>query len=71
LAVNLRMAMYSASLTPHLGATPIWQRSLAAYVMVDQSYACSIIAYERNRDGTPAQQMAYYFGAVTPVVPVW
>jgi predicted branched-subunit amino acid permease len=71
LAVNLRMAMYSASLTPHLGATPIWQRALAAYVMVDQSYACSIIAYERNRDWTPAQKMAYYFGAVTPVVPVW
>jgi len=71
LAVNLRMAMYSASLTPHLGATPIWQRALAAYVMVDQSYACSILAYERNRDWTPTQKMAFYFGAVTPVIPVW
>lgn len=71
LAVNLRMAMYSASLTPHLGATPVWQRALAAYMMVDQSYACSILAYERNRDWTPAQKMAFYFGAVTPVIPVW
>ncbi|MCD1626197.1 AzlC family ABC transporter permease [Seohaeicola saemankumensis] len=71
LAVNLRMAMYSASLTPHLGATPIWQRALAAYVMVDQSYACSILAYERNQQWTPAQKMAFYFGAVTPVIPVW
>ena len=71
LAVNLRMAMYSASLTPHLGGTPIWQRALAAYMMVDQSYACSIMAYERNRDWTPAQKMAFYFGAVTPVIPVW
>lgn len=71
LAVNLRMAMYSASLTPHLGATPIWQRALAAYVMVDQSYACSILAYERNQQWTPAQKMALYFGAVTPVIPVW
>lgn len=71
LAVNLRMAMYSASLTPHLGATPIWQRALAAYMMVDQSYACSILAYERNRDWTPMQKMAFYFGAVTPVIPVW
>ncbi len=71
LAVNLRMAMYSASLTPHLGATPVWQRAIAAYMMVDQSYACSILAYERNRDWSPAQKMAFYFGAVTPVIPVW
>jgi predicted branched-subunit amino acid permease len=71
LAVNLRMAMYSASLTPHLGATPLWQRALAAYMMVDQSYACSVLAYERNQDWTPAQKMAFYFGAVTPVIPVW
>ena len=71
LAVNLRMAMYSASLTPHLGAAPLWQRALAAYMMVDQSYACSILAYERNRDWTPAQKMSFYFGAVTPVIPVW
>ncbi len=71
LAVNLRMAMYSASLTPHLGATPLWQRALAAYMMVDQSYACSILAYERNTHWTPAQKMAFYFGAITFVVPVW
>ena len=71
LAVNLRMAMYSASLTPHLGATPAWQRAIAAYMMVDQSYACSILAYEPNRDCIPAQTMAFYFGAVTPVIPVW
>lgn len=71
LAVNLRMAMYSASLTPHLGAAPLWQRALAAYMMVDQSYACSILAYERNRDWSAAQKMAFYFGAVTPVIPVW
>ena len=27
LAVNLRMAMYSAALVPHLGAAPLWQRA--------------------------------------------
>jgi Predicted branched-chain amino acid permease (azaleucine resistance) len=30
LAVNLRMAMYSAALTPHLGAAPLWQRAIMA-----------------------------------------
>src|SRR5690606_8776600 len=27
LAVNLRMAMYSAALVPHFGAAPLWQRA--------------------------------------------
>jgi predicted branched-subunit amino acid permease len=33
LAVNLRMAMYSAALAPHIGAAPLWQRALAAYFL--------------------------------------
>lgn len=71
LAVNLRMAMYSASLTPHLGRAPLWQRVLIAYFLVDQSYACSIIAYEKNRDWSVAQKVAYFFGVVTPICPMW
>ena len=39
LAVNLRMMMYSASLTPYLGEAPLKQRILAAYGTLDQSYA--------------------------------
>ena len=71
LAVNLRMAMYSASLTPHIGAAPFWQRALVAYMTVDQSYACSIMAYERNRGWSVPQKVAYFFGAVTFVLPMW
>ncbi len=43
LAVNLRMAMYSAALVPHLGAAPLWQRALVSYVNFDQSYMRSIL----------------------------
>ncbi len=71
LAINLRMAMYSASLTPHIGAAPLWQRVLAAYFMVDQTYACSIAAYETNPDWTVPQKIAYFFGTVTPICPMW
>jgi predicted branched-subunit amino acid permease len=71
LAVNLRMAMYSASLTPFIGGAPLWQRAAAAYLTVDQSYACSISAYEQNPEWTVPQRMRYFFGAVTPVVPMW
>lgn len=71
LAVNLRMAMYSASLTPWIGGAPLWQRALAAYLTVDQSYVVAMAQYERTPDMTVAQRIAYFFGAVTPVVPLW
>ncbi|HVG48797.1 MAG TPA: AzlC family ABC transporter permease, partial [Rubellimicrobium sp.] len=50
LAVNLRMAMYSAALAPYLGGAPLWQRALAAYALFDSSYACASQAYARNPD---------------------
>ena len=71
LVVNLRMAMYSASLTPHLGAAPLWQRAFVSYLMVDQSYAVSISEYERRPEMTLSEKLAYYFGCVAPVFPVW
>jgi predicted branched-subunit amino acid permease len=71
LAVNLRMAMYSASLAVHLGSAPVWKRALVAYLNVDQSYAVSIAEYERAPSMSPAEKLAYYFGAVSPVIPCW
>jgi len=71
LAVNLRMAMYSASLTPFLGAAPLWQRAVAAYLTVDQSYACSIVRFETEPDLTIPQRMGYFLGTVTPVAVAW
>lgn len=71
LAVNLRMAMYSASLTPYLGAAPLWKRAFVAYFLVDQSYGLSVGTFERHRDWTMAQRLAYFFGVVTPVCPFW
>jgi predicted branched-subunit amino acid permease len=71
LAVNLRMAMYSASLTPWIGAAPLWQRALAAYVTVDQSYVVSVAQFERAPDMTIPQRMGYFFGVVFSVAPLW
>ena len=71
LAVNLRMAMYSASLTPYLGAAPMWQRACAAYLTVDQSYASSIIQFEKHPGMSVPQRMAYFVGSVTPITPLW
>jgi len=71
LAVNLRMAMYSASLVVHLGAAPLWKRALVAYLNVDQSYAVSIAEYERRPDMALNEKLAFFVGAVSPVFPLW
>ena len=71
LAVNLRLAMYSASLTPHLGALPLRKRALAAYLLVDQSFACSISAYERHPEWSLQQKYLFFTGVCLPIVPFW
>lgn len=71
LAVNLRMAMYSASLAPHLGQAPLWQRALAAYATVDQSAALSLNRYEDEPEMTVSAKMAYFAGIVVLTIPNW
>ena len=71
LAVNLRMAMYSASLTPYIGAAPLWQRALCAYLTVDQSYVVAVSRFEAEPTMTVPSRIAYFMGAVTPIVPLW
>lgn len=71
LAVNLRMAMYSASLAPHLQDAPLWQRAFAAYVLVDNVYALSISEFTDNPKADTSQKMAFYFGTAVASVPVW
>lgn len=71
LAVNLRMAMYSASLVPHLGATPFWMRGIMAYFLFDQPYAASIARFEQKPELSTAAKAAYYFGTFSPIAVPW
>ena len=71
LAVNMRMAMYSAALAPHLGHLRLWVRVLLAYTMVDQSFALSVRKYDEEPDMPPTAKAAYYFGALMAVAPLW
>ncbi|MEL6452223.1 MAG: AzlC family ABC transporter permease [Pseudomonadota bacterium] len=71
LAVNLRVAMYSAALTPYLGRAPLWQRAFAAYLLVDQSYALSHAKFDATPEMSVPQRMSYYFGTCTLVMIVW
>jgi predicted branched-subunit amino acid permease len=71
LAVNLRMAMYSASLAPFIGAAPAWQRGLAAYFLTDQTYGLAIGRYTRQPPLGPGGHMAYFLGCALPVCGPW
>ncbi|MGN0934505.1 AzlC family ABC transporter permease [Falsigemmobacter intermedius] len=71
LAVNLRMSMYSAALTPWLGRLGLWSRAWVAFLLVDQSYAASVAEYERNPKLTGPERLAYFFGTVVLIAPFW
>lgn len=71
LAVNLRMAMYSAALAPHLGPAPFWTRATAAYLLFDQTYALSGLEYETRPANSTAAKVAFYFGSASPILPLW
>lgn len=71
LAVNLRMAMYSAALVPHIGAAPLWQRALVAYLNFDQTYLTSVARYELRPAMSVSERVWYFLGVATPITPFW
>ena len=71
LAVNLRMAMYSAALVPHLGHARLGTRALMAYLMVDQAFAVAVRTYEENPGMPTSVKVAYYFGCMVLICPFW
>ncbi|RED12694.1 AzlC family ABC transporter permease [Pontivivens insulae] len=71
LAVNLRMALYSAAMAVHYGKAPIWKRALIAYLLVDQSYAAAALKFEREPNLTLSAKLAYFAGVITPIAPLW
>lgn len=71
LAVNLRLAMYSASLAPLIGAQPFWKRALVAYLLVDQTYGVAVANAETGPPMTQGERIAHFFGAVTAICPWW
>ncbi|MEM9268645.1 MAG: AzlC family ABC transporter permease [Pseudomonadota bacterium] len=71
LAVNLRMAMYSASMAPHVGAAPMGIRMVMSYFMVDQTYALAIARYQDQPELSLNDKVGYFFGAVSAICPLW
>ncbi len=70
-AVNLRMAMYSAALVPHLGGAALWKRAGLSYVLFDQNYAISTTTFEARPDMSIDEKVAYFAGTALPIGPPW
>ncbi len=71
LAVNLRFAMYSASLAPHIGAAPAWLRAIAAYFVVDQTYGVAIGRFQRPPRMQLGERVAYFLGLGVATYTPW
>jgi predicted branched-subunit amino acid permease len=67
LIVNLRMAMYSASLAPFFHRFSSFWKWICAYLLTDQAYAVSI--NEFNKEETRNRRWFYLGGALTLWLP--
>jgi 4-azaleucine resistance transporter AzlC len=67
--VNLRHALYSASIAPHLQHLgPVW-KGVLAYLLTDEAYAVVITNY--NQPGDASRKHWYFLGAGLTLWSVW
>lgn len=71
LAVNMRMAMFSAALTPHLGAAPLWQRAFCAYLLFDANVVLALKKFEEEPELPLRDRVAYYMGTAIVMGFAW
>ena len=71
LAVNLRMAMYSAALAPWLGDNGRGMKLVLASLNIDQSFALSAARFPEEPAWTLADRTAYFSGSAMVLLPLW
>ena len=71
LAVNLRMAMYSAALVPHFGKVKTGLKLVISYFLVDQAYALTAKEFDTQPNQPVENKVAYFFGVVLALAPLW
>jgi len=70
LAINLRLVLYSGTMAGHWRGTPRRWRMLAAYLLVDPSFAVGIDRYE-GPAGRGAGAHAHYLGGAVALWCTW
>lgn len=71
LVINLRFAMYGASLAPHFERRGVWMRALIAHLMTDQSYALSVTRFNMRQEMSKAARLRFYMGNAGLMWFVW
>lgn len=69
LVINLRHALYSASLAPLVRSLSPWWKILIAYLLTDEAYAIAIIHYQQP--GARLRRHLYYLGAALSLWLTW
>jgi predicted branched-subunit amino acid permease len=69
LVINLRLILYSGAIAAHWRGTPRWWRAMAAYLLVDPSFAVGIDRYQRPGDRSDAHR--YYLGGAITLWITW
>jgi len=67
--VNLRHALYSASVSPHLRHISTGWKVLLAYLLTDEAFAVTITHY--NREGSPENKHWYFLGSGLTLWTAW
>jgi 4-azaleucine resistance transporter AzlC len=67
--VNLRHALYSASVAPHIRLLSTGWKVLLAYLLTDEAYAVTITHY--NREGDSPDRHWYFLGAGLTLWSAW
>ncbi|MGA2502834.1 MAG: AzlC family ABC transporter permease [Anaerolineales bacterium] len=67
--VNLRHALYSASVAPHVRHLQWCWKILLAYLLTDEAYAVTISQY--NKPGDPSKKHWYFLGAGLTLWSTW
>lgn len=71
LAVNLRMAMYSATLAPFLGKAHFWQKVFMAYGLFDLNFIMADQTFREKTGWSVAQRAAYFSGTSIMIIVFW
>jgi len=67
--VNLRHALYSASLAPYTSRLNIWWKVILSYLLTDEAYVVTITHYSRPDDGS--HKHWYFLGAGLTLWSCW
>ncbi|NED98138.1 branched-chain amino acid ABC transporter permease [Phytoactinopolyspora alkaliphila] len=69
LIINLRLVLYSAAMAPHWRHRPRWWRLMAAYLLIDPSFAVGVARYEQPGERSRAD--AHYIGGAVVLYAAW